>query len=144
MQSHYLLAIEWARLENFGDAARSAAHAYQIFKLDQPLLTFMGALAYHQGRYDLAQEMFAQAVKLVPIQKEPKVYYAFTSLRLGQYQNVISVLLPVYKQFPNDGEIKAILGTAYYKLGLIDEAKKLIPYDEKTKKFEIQENMDKF
>src|SRR3569623_59444 len=86
-----------------------------------PTYLLLGAIQYGEGEYESAAESLKRYVANVPDQVPARKLYAAVLLKLKQPERAIETLDVAAKKNPGDGQLLAMLGSAYMAKG--DSAK---------------------
>ncbi|WP_171014146.1 XrtA/PEP-CTERM system TPR-repeat protein PrsT [Chitinivorax sp. B] len=78
-----------------------------------PAVVLAGNIVFDKGNYAQAEKFFSAALDAAPDNMPLRLQLAKTWLRLGQQDRVLSSLLPILPENPNDIELIAIIGQAY-------------------------------
>lgn len=122
--AHFVLAEVYYEQEKFEESKAEIAETLEIYQDYAPFMNLVMLLALKEGRNDIADQAFKKTIEL-----KPNEIQALLLSKQGKYEeslNLISAFDPRIKKRSN---VIFLLALNYYKLGMIDEARKYFYWD---------------
>jgi tetratricopeptide (TPR) repeat protein len=110
------------RLGRREDALRFAEMGIAAAKHDSGAWSLYGYTVYSYGMYDKAAEAYGEAARLNPHELSYVLYQASSLARCNRVEQLVDVCRAAQLRFPNNIELKIILGQGLEQLGRYQEA----------------------
>lgn len=123
VRGHLMLA-SWAYGNNDIQTAKIETRAaYDIYKNDAMIITFLGRLAAAEEKFSIAENIFLTAIKTMPSYAPAHVLYALTLTKEKRYQESIEHVQSNFLKYPQNRDYRFVMAINYYHLGEINKAR---------------------
>lgn len=122
--ARYSLAQMYYEQHKFDEAKAELAEALKIYQDYAPFMNLVGMLALKEGRNDIADRAFQRSIEL-----KPNEAAALLLTQRGRYQESLDLIRTMDPRLKKRSDVTFLLALNYYKLGMLEEAKKYFHWD---------------
>lgn len=118
----YAAAMRLIKAGEGDEAIRELEHALEIYPNYFRALNDLGVLYMKFEKMNMAAQMFERAIKIAPHVYYPRLNLAIINTRRARYQEAVTQLENLYKEYPAIAEVRVALGDALMAINRLDEA----------------------